>query len=70
MDKPTKFCLAKPRLVLMHCHLMHSVLCLGFIFENNIDMSSTFNVGNVDIILQKSFILKICYGKIYFLKNL
>ena len=48
---------------------MHSMLCLGFSFKNNIDMSSTSNTGNVDIILQKSFILQICYGKIYFQKN-
>ena len=34
-----------------------------------VHMSTTFNVGNVDIILQKSFILQICYGKIYFQKN-
>ena len=66
MDKLTKFGLTQPQLVPMHCHLMHSVLCLGFIFENNIDTSSTFNAGNVDIILQNSFILQICYGKIYF----
>ena len=34
-----------------------------------VHMSTTFNAGNVDIILQKSFILQICYGKIYFQKN-
>ena len=48
---------------------MHSHMYICHPPLTYVHMSTTFNAGNVDIILQKSFILQICYGKIYFQKN-